>query len=161
MFYDSCCFGGILKYLPISSKKPIRLQNTWGINNKHRVTLYKAVIRPSITYASEIWADKILSTEKKRLQSLQRIILTRAICGYRTLSTEIVDLLSRTPPIIPYILTKQHKYQICYPKKLTNTSFISYLPKSAKFDSPTFNYSILNISIHKKPSRFLRRLIEC
>ena len=75
----------------------------WGINTKKRKILYKTVIRPIITYASEAWYPYINKKESRKINSIQYNILKFVVSAYRTTSFECIHLLADIPLITDYI----------------------------------------------------------
>lgn len=84
--------------------------NTWGIDSKKRIHLYKSLIRPSITYGSEIWLPQCTSKNLSTLNSLQYQILRRATKTFKYTSQACVEVLSGTPSIQSHLRNKQSIY---------------------------------------------------
>ncbi|KAH9522270.1 hypothetical protein DERF_005857 [Dermatophagoides farinae] len=85
-------------------------KNTYGINTKKRQNLYKGLIRPQLTYGSEIWFKHITKKQVKKLESAQHTILRHSIMGYRTISKACTTLLTKIEPLSDNILIKQTKF---------------------------------------------------
>ncbi len=77
--------------------------NTYGMDSRKRIILYKAVIRSKIMYAHEIWSKHCTAADIKALNSLQHSFLRHAICGFRTISQDAARFLSGTLSIPDYI----------------------------------------------------------
>ena len=115
--------------------------NTWGMNSKMRVTLCRACIRPAITYACQIWLDDLTLVDKRRLVGLQRSILVRGVRGYRSLSTPSVNILTDTPPLIPYMRTLQMRFRVRHNKPITDTELLGLIPRRGRFDELFGNHA--------------------
>ena len=85
-------------------------KNTYGINTRKRQNLYKGLIRPVLTYGSEIWINHITKKQIQKLESTQHQILRHSIMGYRTISKACTTLLTRIEPIHTNIQIKQTKF---------------------------------------------------
>jgi len=101
-------------------------KNNYGMISKLRIHLYKALIRPAIAYASEIWTDHLTKKDLNRLTSLQRSFLLNAIQGYRTVSTQVCNVLSQVDPIISYLKSRVLRYNICTNQPLTDESLRNF-----------------------------------
>src|SRR5699024_472222 len=60
---------------------------SWGINTHKRIILYKSLIRPILTYASEVWGSHLNLNSIKKLNSFQYNILKYCIGAYNTVSS--------------------------------------------------------------------------
>ena len=87
-------------------------KNTYGLNSKKRQNLYKGLIRPTITYGCEIWADHITKTHTKKLESLQHTILKNSVMAYKTVSKTCITSLTNIEPIHTHILIRQSKFKL-------------------------------------------------
>mgnify|MGYP006887438024 CR=1 FL=1 len=87
-------------------------KNTYGINTRKRQNLYKGLIRPVLTYGSEIWINHITKKQIQKLESTQHQILRHSIMGYKTISKACTTLLTRIEPIHTNIQIKQIKHQV-------------------------------------------------
>ncbi|UYV70072.1 hypothetical protein LAZ67_7001709 [Cordylochernes scorpioides] len=82
---------------------------TWGIDTRRRLILYKAMIRSTISYASNIWFPFITAAKRSKLNSIQYQILIRCIHAYRTSSSYITHILAKTPLLSDYLELSQTK----------------------------------------------------
>ncbi|UYV74540.1 hypothetical protein LAZ67_12000078 [Cordylochernes scorpioides] len=85
---------------------------TWGIDTRRRLILYKAMIRSTISYASNIWFPFITAAKRSKLNSIQYQILIRCIHAYRTSSSYITHILAKTPLLSDYLELLQTKYNM-------------------------------------------------
>ncbi|GFS56017.1 uncharacterized protein TNCV_2564571 [Trichonephila clavipes] len=75
-------------------------RNTFGINFNVHSLIYKQGIEPFILYGSRVWGEALKrKMNSKYLRRIQRRILLRVICGYRTISYDSVYAISGFPPI--------------------------------------------------------------
>ena len=81
------------------------LGKTWRINAKMTLWLYKAVIRPLITYAAVVWWPKSNQvTIKKRLDSVQRLACIGTTGAMSTTPTDALNALLDLPSLDSFIL---------------------------------------------------------
>ncbi|KAH0999122.1 hypothetical protein HUJ04_001339, partial [Dendroctonus ponderosae] len=75
------------------------MQNVGGPSSEKRLLLY-GVVQSIVLYGAHVWGG-IVSMQKYKtmLGKLQRRALLRVISGYRTVSTEAVQVLAGIPPI--------------------------------------------------------------
>lgn len=73
------------------------LPNTGGPNITCR-RLYTGVVRSMALYGAPVWADTLSAPNEAQLRKAQRIMATRVIRGYRTISYEAACVLAGTPP---------------------------------------------------------------
>ena len=85
-------------------------KNTFGINTKKRQILYKGLIKPQLTYGSEIWFIHITKRQLNKLESTQHTILRHSIMGYRTISKACTTLLTKIEPLHDNITIKHTKF---------------------------------------------------
>ena len=151
------------------------VKNTFGINFRKRLILFKSVIRPKILYGFEIWTKFLTKRLIHKLESLQHKILLKTCSAYRTVSRACINVLTGIPPITFYIniitssktIAPQDKKQFikrqinekieqCYLETNDNfKAFISLpLPKSL---SPNF-YNTQFITGHGKFNEYLHRI---
>ncbi|XP_045449438.1 uncharacterized protein LOC123658003 [Melitaea cinxia] len=75
-----------------------RLLPNVGGPSAHCRRLYSGVIRSMAMYGAPIWADALGRANKIQLRRPQRVIATRAIRGYRTVSWTAACVLAGDPP---------------------------------------------------------------
>ncbi|UYV64819.1 hypothetical protein LAZ67_3002072 [Cordylochernes scorpioides] len=86
----------------------------WGLTTKKRTILYKTIIRPVLTYGSEIWYRFINSRCKEKLNSTQYQILLWVSRAYKTTSSNCVHSLANIPLLTDYIESKIIKYDLAH-----------------------------------------------
>ncbi|KAF7488501.1 Putative protein in type-1 R1DM retrotransposable element [Sarcoptes scabiei] len=85
-------------------------KNTLGVDTRKRQNLYKGLIRPVMTYGSEIWADQINKKQFSKLESLQHQILRNSIMAFRTVSKPCVTSLTKVETLQTNIKIKNTKF---------------------------------------------------
>lgn len=75
------------------------MQNINGPSSEKRLLLY-GVVQSIVLYGAHVWGG-VIAIQKygKMLERLQRRALLRVVSGYRTVSTEAVQVLAGIPPI--------------------------------------------------------------
>ena len=76
----------------------------WGLNPKTTDWLYKAIIRPLITYGSVIWVNSLKRQKtKNQLTKVQRLACTMITGAMRSTPTAGMEILLGLPPLDIYI----------------------------------------------------------
>ncbi|GFX42908.1 putative 115 kDa protein in type-1 retrotransposable element R1DM [Trichonephila clavipes] len=97
-------------------------RNTFGINFNVHSLIYKQGIEPFILYGSRVLGEALKrKMNSKYLRRIQRRILLRVICGYRTISYDSVYAISGFPPIDITIL-----HDIAFRENLSASSISNY-----------------------------------
>ncbi|GFU30091.1 putative 115 kDa protein in type-1 retrotransposable element R1DM [Trichonephila clavipes] len=97
-------------------------RNTFEINFNVHSLIYKQGIEPFILYGSRVWGEALKrKMNSKYLLRIQRRILLRVICGYRTISYDSVYAISGFPPINITIL-----HDITFKENLSASSISNY-----------------------------------
>ncbi|GFW02198.1 RNA-directed DNA polymerase from mobile element jockey [Trichonephila clavipes] len=84
---------------------------------RHKVLLYKAILRPIMLYASPIWAGAAV-THLKRLHTFQNIQLRRAANAPWFIRNEVLHKDLNVPPLLDFIKKQSENFfnrlpQIC------------------------------------------------
>ncbi|KAF7496079.1 hypothetical protein SSS_03037 [Sarcoptes scabiei] len=77
---------------------------------RKRINLYKGLIRPVMTYASEIWIDQINKKQKSKLESMQHQLLRNSIMAFRTVSKACALSLTKITSLETFIEIKKIKF---------------------------------------------------
>jgi endonuclease/exonuclease/phosphatase (EEP) superfamily protein YafD len=72
---------------------------TWGLDSKTLLTIYRAVVEPIMTYCSAGWFDRANVKHVEMMESAQRNMVLRIIRGYRTVSKEAALVIAGTIPM--------------------------------------------------------------
>ena len=75
----------------------------WGLNTQSILWLFTAVIRPSLTYGSYIWAHALTSTQQNSLASFQRSILKSTATLHNTTPGATLNLVFDVLPIQNFV----------------------------------------------------------
>lgn len=78
-------------------------RKSWGINSQKRLLLFRTVIRPMLTYASEIWFSHLFQYSKDKLDSLQYDFLKHAIQAFNSVSYAVTHVMADTPKLCDFI----------------------------------------------------------
>ena len=103
-FDKSLSFRDHLRYVAEKANKKVamlsRLMSNLGGPREAVRQLYLNVTLSILLYGAPVWAEsmKVLYRSKEMVQ-MQRKAAMRCVCAYRTVSTEAVCILARTPPI--------------------------------------------------------------
>ena len=89
-------------------------QSTWGATFKKSKLLYSTLVRPALTYGSQIWAEagpsgKIPERIVKPLRSIQRKFLKHVTGAYKSTSSRVLEHETSVLPIELYL--KQRRVQ--------------------------------------------------
>ncbi|UYV75265.1 hypothetical protein LAZ67_12003163 [Cordylochernes scorpioides] len=76
---------------------------SWGLSTQKRLTLYKSIFRPILTYGAEIWFKYLNKKCLQKLNSTQYQILTWCIQAYKSTSYSCVHSLANIPLISDFI----------------------------------------------------------
>ena len=71
----------------------------WGLSPDKLMWILKAVIRPQISYGSVVWAHRIRTTLRRKLDSVQRQILIRLSHSMRSTPTAGIEAVVGLPPL--------------------------------------------------------------
>lgn len=111
--------------------------NTWGINYKKRIDLYKGYIKPSILYGRELWESQI-----NKQNSIQHSILLNSIQAHKIRFHKLhMCLHPRTKKIADQIQIKISTFciQVTYIRKQTlNTLTEQLIQMDIQDCNPTF-----------------------
>ena len=134
------------------------IHNTWGINDRKRVNIYKGMIRPMITYASQIYFPYLNKTQKKKLNQIQYSILTKAVKSYKYTSHSCIEVLAQCVKLTDYIETIKILHDFKSGKYIsTNTPLdnyrtlpltYSYFNNFTKTVNPRHTYTNFDYSIN-------------
>ncbi len=75
------------------------ISQKWGLTPQKLEWIYKAVVRPKITYGSLVWSSSITETMNTRLRRMQRLALVTATQPLRSAPTAGLEVLMSWPPL--------------------------------------------------------------
>lgn len=126
------------------------IHNTWGLDSKRRLLLYKGMIRPMLSYASEVWFPHLSKHQINKLDQTQYNILLRLTKLYKYTSYSITHILADVPKLSDFLQTKQQAFLIKtnnWPHKYTfdNYSFTYFCPHVTftNSHSPSFDFHVM------------------
>ena len=102
----------VLKLLRLRNRLVRCSKATWGMSFHNLTTLYKHVILPVITYASEAWYTKTTKRTRSKLLEIQRSYLIFITKAYRTVSNEALSAITRLMPLDLVMLLHKDKSAI-------------------------------------------------
>ncbi|UYV82116.1 hypothetical protein LAZ67_21000927, partial [Cordylochernes scorpioides] len=117
---DILCKAGRMKNLLCSLSG-----NMWGLDTQKRLTLFKTIIRPVLTYGSEIWFKYLNNRCKQKLNSMQYQIILWAVRAYKTTSSNCVHSLAKIPLLTEFIESRIIKFDQA---QLSIEDLITYEP---------------------------------
>lgn len=93
---------------------------TWGVSREHLRTWYITVLEKIIDYGSEVWASNLRYSDKRQLNSIQRICLLAITKTYKNVSTHTLQTLLGIPPILLTLTYKNLKQGVLSKKNVLN-----------------------------------------
>ncbi|UYV67038.1 hypothetical protein LAZ67_4003743 [Cordylochernes scorpioides] len=117
---DILCKAGRMKNLLCSLSG-----NMWGLDTQKRLTLFKTIIRPVLTYGSEIWFKYLNNRCKQKLNSMQYQIILWAVRAYKTTSSNCVHSLVNIPLLTDNIESRIIEFDLA---QLSIEDLITYEP---------------------------------
>ncbi len=75
------------------------ISQKWGLTPQKLEWVYKAVVRPKITYGSLVWSSSLTRTMKYRMQKMQRLALVTATQPLRSAPSAGLEVLMGWPPL--------------------------------------------------------------
>ncbi len=75
------------------------IRRTWGLTPDKVSWLYKAIIRPKVTYGAVVWASRLTEGESKKLRSLQRLALVATTQPLRSAPTAGLEVMMGWTPL--------------------------------------------------------------
>ncbi|UYV74863.1 hypothetical protein LAZ67_12001455 [Cordylochernes scorpioides] len=97
-----------------------------------RLTLFKTIIRPVLTYGSEIWFKYLNNRCKQKLNSMQYQIILWAIRAYKTTSSNCVHSLAKIPLLTDYIESRIIKFDLAQMSIEDLTTYEPHAPSIVK-----------------------------
>ncbi|KAF7490453.1 Putative protein in type-1 R1DM retrotransposable element [Sarcoptes scabiei] len=119
-------------------------KNTFGIDAKKRKNLYKGMIRPIMSYGSEIWYDQITKRQIKKLESLEHQILRNSIMAFKTVSKACTNSLAKVETLDTFIQAKKMKFLHKNQIQTINTTDIESFIKEFKANKLNENLELTN-----------------
>ncbi|XP_023216963.1 uncharacterized protein LOC111619467 [Centruroides sculpturatus] len=131
----------------------------WGFSGKAITMLNKACIEPAILYGAPFWGEKIDNINfKRKIQSIQRLILIRMCRAYRTTSNAALQVLAGCTPL--YLKVKMLTWTWTFNNIQITKEGLNNLTKYADIGClPNLDYNFLqtfvNNGIIKEKSKYV------
>ncbi|GBM59000.1 Putative protein in type-1 retrotransposable element R1DM [Araneus ventricosus] len=97
------------KVLTLTSNFNRIIKSDWSVDKNLIKTWYLTTIEKSLLYGASVWGGALTKTQADRLHSIQRVFLLKFTRGYRTTSTNVLNVLSGIPPLH---ITAEAEYKI-------------------------------------------------
>ncbi|GBN02343.1 Putative protein in type-1 retrotransposable element R1DM [Araneus ventricosus] len=75
------------------------IKSDWSVNKNLMKAWYLTTIEKALLYGASVWGGALTKVQIDRLHSIQRIFLLKFTRGYRTMSTNVLNVLSGIPPL--------------------------------------------------------------
>jgi ribonuclease HI len=85
---------------------------TWGLSSEKLMWIYKAMVRPIVTYGALVWAKSIIKTTKKSLDRLQRLTLLSISHAMRSTPTAGMEVILGLSPLDLYAEAEAMKARV-------------------------------------------------
>ncbi|GBM94020.1 Putative protein in type-1 retrotransposable element R1DM [Araneus ventricosus] len=100
------------KVLTLTSNFNRIIKSDWSVDKNLIKTWYLTTIEKSLLYGASVWGGALTKTQADRLHSIQRVFLLKFTRGYRTTSTNVLNVLSGIPPLHITAEAVYKKFQI-------------------------------------------------
>ncbi|GBM24532.1 Retrovirus-related Pol polyprotein from type-1 retrotransposable element R1, partial [Araneus ventricosus] len=88
------------------------LKADWSLDKNLIKAWYITTIEKALTYGASVWGGALTRAQITRLHSIQRIFLLKLTRGYRTTSTNVLNVLTGLPPLHIIAEAEYIKFQI-------------------------------------------------
>ncbi|GBM53609.1 Putative protein in type-1 retrotransposable element R1DM [Araneus ventricosus] len=88
------------------------MKTDWSVNKNLIKSWYLTTIKKTLLYGASVWGGALTKTQIVRLHSIQRIFLLKLSRGYRTTSTNVLNILTGIPPLHITAEAEYTKFQI-------------------------------------------------
>ncbi|GBO39149.1 Putative protein in type-1 retrotransposable element R1DM [Araneus ventricosus] len=126
------------KILTLTSNFNRIIKTEWSVDKVLIKSWYLTTIEKSLLYGAGVWGGALTKVQADRLHSIQRIFLIKFSRGYRTTSTNVLNVLTGIPPLYITAEAEYKKFQIWVRRSSEYNSIID----SVALD---FNINIKNI----------------
>ncbi|GBL83728.1 Retrovirus-related Pol polyprotein from type-1 retrotransposable element R1 [Araneus ventricosus] len=140
------------------------IKTDWSVDKKLIKSWYLTTIEKSLLYGASVWGGAITKTQADRLHSIQRVFLIKFLRGYRTTSTNVLNVLSGIPPLHITAEAEFKKFQIWVRRSNTYNEIIDSIeldsniniknmPSDQKFISPPEKLDTPDFEVYTDGSR--------
>ncbi|GBN40333.1 Putative protein in type-1 retrotransposable element R1DM [Araneus ventricosus] len=152
------------KMLVLTSNFNRILKTDWSVNKDLIKTWYLTTIEKALLYGASVWGGALTKTQVIRLHSIQRIFLLKLTRGYRTTSTNVLNILTGLPPLHITAQAEYIKFQIWVRRsaqynhiidnvQLDSNILIKNIPSAQKFVSPSTHLQEADFEVYTDGSR--------
>ncbi|GBN29328.1 Retrovirus-related Pol polyprotein from type-1 retrotransposable element R1 [Araneus ventricosus] len=121
------------KILTLTSNFNRIIKTEWSVDKVLIKSWYLTTIEKSLLYGAGVWGGALTKVQADRLHSIQRIFLIKFSRGYRTTSTNVLNVLTGIPPLHITAEAEFKKFQIWVRRSGIHNGII---------DSVTLDYNI-------------------
>ncbi|GBN41242.1 Putative protein in type-1 retrotransposable element R1DM [Araneus ventricosus] len=100
------------KVLTLTSDFNRIIKTDWSVDKNLIKTWYLTTIEKALLYGASVWGGALTKTQANRLHSIQRVFLIKFTRGYRTTSTNVLNVLTGIPPLHITAEAEFKKFQI-------------------------------------------------
>ncbi|GBN92373.1 Putative protein in type-1 retrotransposable element R1DM [Araneus ventricosus] len=147
------------KMLILTSNFSRILKSDWSVNKNLIKSWYLTTIEKAMLYGASVWGGALTKAQITRLHSIQRIFLLKLTRGYRTTSTNVLNVLTGLPPLHIIAEAEYIKFQIWMRRsanynniidnvELDPNILIKNIPSVEKFLSPQSQIHNPNFESH-------------
>ncbi|GBL75896.1 Putative protein in type-1 retrotransposable element R1DM [Araneus ventricosus] len=152
------------KMLVLTSNFNRILKTDWSVNKDLIKTWYLTTIEKALLYGASVWGGALTKTQITRLHSIQRIFLLKLSRGYRTTSTNVLNVLTGLPPLHIVAESEFIKFQIWVRRSaqynnivdnshLDINMLVKNIPSDEKFISPPSQIQNADFEVYTYGSR--------
>ncbi|GBN80365.1 hypothetical protein AVEN_97595-1, partial [Araneus ventricosus] len=127
------------KILTLTSNFNRIVKTEWSVDKVLIKTWYLTTIEKSLLYGASVWGGALTKIQADRLHSIQRVFLLKFTRGYRTTSTNVLNVLSGIPPLHITAEAEFKKFQIWVRRSNHFNNIIDSVPLD-------YNINIKNIA---------------
>ncbi|GBL82186.1 Putative protein in type-1 retrotransposable element R1DM [Araneus ventricosus] len=100
------------KILLLTSNFNRIVKSDWSVNKNLIKNWYLTTIEKALLYGANVWGGALTKIQLNRLHSIQRVFLSKFTRGYRTTSTNVLNVLTGIPPLHITVEAEFIKFQI-------------------------------------------------
>ncbi|GBN29614.1 Putative protein in type-1 retrotransposable element R1DM [Araneus ventricosus] len=152
------------KMLILTSNFSKILKSDWSLDKNLIKSWYLTTIEKALIYGASVWGGALTRTQIIRLHSIQRIFLLKLTRGYRTTSTNVLNVLTGLPPLHIIAEAEYIKFQIWMRRsskynniidnvELDTNILTKNIPSIEKFVSPPSEIQSPNYEVYTDGSR--------
>ncbi|GBO33982.1 Putative protein in type-1 retrotransposable element R1DM [Araneus ventricosus] len=152
------------KILTLTSNFNRIIKTDWSVDKNLIKSWYLTTIEKALLYGASVWGGALTKTQANRLHSIQRVFLIKFTRGYRTTSTNVLNVLTGIPPLHITAEAEFKKFQIWVMRSdkynditdsvtLDHNMNIKNLKSDVKYIAPPENLSNPDFEVYTDGSR--------